>query len=340
LIARRKKLERVLFIILFGVVILFEPVSAFSVRITVDKGCGSAYVPGDPIEFHVTVSEGAYLSIWVATSGGSWDIVRDTYLEVGTHTFSGVVGEAEGTHTIYARGRNAYGDTEVDSCSFYVSHTPVLAPPFPIEPEETDSDGDTILDDHDLCYNPGCYEVDSQGCPRDSDEDGVPDCDDACDFFPGEPTGDGCPELVGEQTEKDSDGDSWSDEQELRAGTNPHDVDTDEDGIWDSQDPNPLEPEEKDTKVAEQQTQLLPTGEHIRAMVPTIVIAVGLAAGYYFLRNRIHGEERLRRMVLNRKMKEKKKQEKIRKLKTRFVYGELSKEEYQEKVKELEQSFK
>jgi uncharacterized membrane protein len=75
-------------------------------------------------------------------------------------------------------------------------------------------------------------------------------------------------------------------------------------------------------------------------MVPTIVIAVGLAAGYYFLRNRIHGEERLRRIVLNRKMKEKKKQEKIRKLKTRFVYGELSKEEYQEKVKELEQSFK
>jgi hypothetical protein len=41
---------------------------------------------------------------------------------------------------------------------------------------------------------------------------------------------------------QDSDGDGWDDEQERRAGTNPHKVDTDGDGIWDPQDPNPSDP--------------------------------------------------------------------------------------------------
>ena len=40
--------------------------------------------------------------------------------------------------------------------------------------------------------------------------------------------------------QKDSDGDGWSDEQELAAGTNPLNVDSDGDGIWDSKDSNPL----------------------------------------------------------------------------------------------------
>ena len=38
----------------------------------------------------------------------------------------------------------------------------------------------------------------------------------------------------------DSDGDGWSDEREKSAGTNPYSKDTDNDGLWDSQDPNPL----------------------------------------------------------------------------------------------------
>ena len=38
----------------------------------------------------------------------------------------------------------------------------------------------------------------------------------------------------------DSDGDGWDDEQERRGGTDPHNVDTDGDGIWDPKDPNPL----------------------------------------------------------------------------------------------------
>lgn len=40
----------------------------------------------------------------------------------------------------------------------------------------------------------------------------------------------------------DTDGDGWSDGQEITAGTNPLKKDTDGDGIWDSKDPNPLDP--------------------------------------------------------------------------------------------------
>lgn len=40
----------------------------------------------------------------------------------------------------------------------------------------------------------------------------------------------------------DSDGDGWSDDQELKAGTDPYSMDTDLDGYWDPQDPNPLDP--------------------------------------------------------------------------------------------------
>lgn len=41
----------------------------------------------------------------------------------------------------------------------------------------------------------------------------------------------------------DTDGDGWVDEQELRAGTDPTNPDTDGDGLWDPHDPNPLVPE-------------------------------------------------------------------------------------------------
>ncbi|RZN33845.1 MAG: hypothetical protein EFT35_10115 [Methanophagales archaeon ANME-1-THS] len=38
----------------------------------------------------------------------------------------------------------------------------------------------------------------------------------------------------------DSDGDGWTDVQERRAGTDPYNVDTDGDGAWDPNDPNPI----------------------------------------------------------------------------------------------------
>ncbi|MEA2003814.1 MAG: hypothetical protein U9O53_02535 [archaeon] len=41
----------------------------------------------------------------------------------------------------------------------------------------------------------------------------------------------------------DSDGDGWNDEQELNAGTDPENKDTDGDGYWDPLDENPLDPD-------------------------------------------------------------------------------------------------
>jgi hypothetical protein len=41
----------------------------------------------------------------------------------------------------------------------------------------------------------------------------------------------------------DSDGDGWSDAQEITAATDPNNVDTDNDGYWDPYDPNPLNEE-------------------------------------------------------------------------------------------------
>lgn len=46
--------------------------------------------------------------------------------------------------------------------------------------------------------------------------------------------------VVGYVIFADSDGDGWSDFKEKTAGTNPYNVDTDADGIWDPHDPNPL----------------------------------------------------------------------------------------------------
>lgn len=40
----------------------------------------------------------------------------------------------------------------------------------------------------------------------------------------------------------DSDGDGWTDVQEEIAGTDPHNVDTDDDDYWDPHDSNPLDP--------------------------------------------------------------------------------------------------
>ena len=46
--------------------------------------------------------------------------------------------------------------------------------------------------------------------------------------------------VVGYVIFADSDGDGWGDFKEKNAGTNPYNVDTDNDGIWDPHDPNPL----------------------------------------------------------------------------------------------------
>ncbi|MFQ5842604.1 MAG: hypothetical protein ACE5I8_09225 [Thermodesulfobacteriota bacterium] len=73
------------------------------------------------------------------------------------------------------------------------------------------------------------------------------DCrDPPSDFFPDELYGlEEFPEPEEEEV-VDSDGDGWTDEEEERAGTDPNNKDTDGDGIWDPQDPNPLVAEEEE----------------------------------------------------------------------------------------------
>lgn len=50
-----------------------------------------------------------------------------------------------------------------------------------------------------------------------------------------------CQDIEGLSQTIDSDGDGWPDAQENIAGTDPNDVDTDDDGYWDPHDPNPLD---------------------------------------------------------------------------------------------------
>jgi hypothetical protein len=54
----------------------------------------------------------------------------------------------------------------------------------------------------------------------------------------------------------DSDGDGWSDAQEITAATDPNNVDTDNDGYWDPYDPNPL-----DAEIPEDEMQTEPEAE-------------------------------------------------------------------------------
>ncbi|MBU6996622.1 MAG: thrombospondin type 3 repeat-containing protein [Theionarchaea archaeon] len=57
-----------------------------------------------------------------------------------------------------------------------------------------DSDYDGVPDDQDQCYNPDCRIVDSMGCPKDSDGDGVNDCLDGCPDRSGPFSNNGCPQ--------------------------------------------------------------------------------------------------------------------------------------------------
>lgn len=64
----------------------------------------------------------------------------------------------------------------------------------------------------------------------------------------------------------DSDGDGWSDEQELNAGTDPDKRDTDGDGYWDPMDENPLDP---DIPVARETPAQVETVQPTPAATPT-----------------------------------------------------------------------
>ena len=127
--------------------------------------------------------------------------------------------------------------------------------------ENTDRDGDGILDAVDLC--PDVPEdkdgfEDTDGCPedQDTDGDGIPDSKDRCpndpEDFDGEDDEDGCPDLA-----KDRDGDGIADDVD-QCPDNPEDKDgfedengcpdpdNDQDAVLDVVDKCPNQPEDKD----------------------------------------------------------------------------------------------
>lgn len=53
----------------------------------------------------------------------------------------------------------------------------------------------------------------------------------------------GCVDENTQSQAHDSDGDGWTDQQEMNAGTDPYNKDTDGDGYWDPKDDNPLDPD-------------------------------------------------------------------------------------------------
>jgi outer membrane protein OmpA-like peptidoglycan-associated protein len=127
------------------------------------------------------------------------------------------------------------------------------APPVVVKIEETDKDGDTVLDKDDKC--PSLYgPVSNQGCPveapKDRDGDGVLDPSDRCidqpedlDAFQDE---DGCPEL-----DNDNDGildtaDKCPNEAGPMQNLGCPIIDKDGDGLNDNVDKCPNEPEDKD----------------------------------------------------------------------------------------------
>jgi predicted acyl esterase len=110
---------------------------------------------------------------------------------------------------------------------------------------DSDSDGDTVLDDDDDCpAEPG--PASNNGCPLpDADEDGVPDADDDCDDEPGPADNDGCP-VTGDD-DADDDGVKDVDDACPTLAGDPEnagcplaeDDDTDDDGVPDDDDACP-----------------------------------------------------------------------------------------------------
>jgi len=89
-------------------------------------------------------------------------------------------------------------------------------------------------------------------------------------------------------------------------------------------------------------TQEILAEKRMNLLVPVAVVAVLMAAGYYVLKRKGKpGKVEPDKAEKIPKFKvEPDKAEKIRELKAKFVYGELSKEEYQEELEKLERSAK
>lgn len=172
--------------------------------------------------------------IEVKVGSGSWQLAS------GTTSWSKSVVFNSGANTIYVRATDTSGNTKETSVT--ISYTPPAVPPTPdpatttpvtptptTQPTSTpkDSDGDGWSDEQERTAGTNPNNADTDG-------DGIWDSKDSNPLVA---------ENVASSTDtasapKDSDGDGLSDEQEKTAGTNPLKTDTDEAGIWDSNDPS------------------------------------------------------------------------------------------------------
>ena len=89
-----------------------------------------------------------------------------------------------------------------------------------------------------------------------------------------------------------------------------------------------------------EQTQKALARRRIVFLVPLVILAAAVVGGYYVYRKKKTKPAKPTKPKESVKPEESKKQEQIRELKAKFVYGELSRDEYQRKVEELERSAK
>ena len=220
--------------VLFSQSVAYVPAQSFTIDVWIEGGCGAEYHVGDMLSVHWQVSHDCTIIIVEEEPDG-------TRRKLTTHGIMATAGHGSrgwtlkdygyGRREIQASATSEYG-SDSDECEFYV-----------VEDEPPDEDGDGVPDDHDDCYNPGCYIVDSRGCPLDSDSDGVDNCDDDCPYDDGPSSNDGCP-----IPSSDNDGDGVNDDQDYCYNPGCHIVDSqgcpldsDSDGVYDCDDSCPSE---------------------------------------------------------------------------------------------------
>ncbi|MBU7026495.1 MAG: hypothetical protein HXS48_06100 [Theionarchaea archaeon] len=178
-----------------------------------------------------------HLRIIVIGDNGSFYVNGQLVTELDTSglTQKGDIAAATGIYSFYSIGDFDFEDFTIwslDGC--------------PELPRLGDIDNDGTIDDRDNCYNPDCNIVNSRGCPKDSDGDGVNDCDDECPSRCTKVDSNGCP--------LDSDGDGVNDCDDkcpsecTKVDSNGCPLDSDGDGVNDCDDecPHKVGPPDKD----------------------------------------------------------------------------------------------